>query len=180
MTIEGRVASAQTISGEVVRGGGGSGGSTVVVTPITTTGTHIADISVDGVNKELYAPSGSGGTATDVQINGTSITEDGVANIPNLLYLDENGNIRVKDAPTSTQWTGNVGIYTNGNITLSALSQSIINSRTSGTTQFLTGGLLDYAVKSAMCDGKGAAWTETEQQAAQQRLGILSAEGVGF
>ena len=31
---------------------------------------------------------------------------------------------------------------------------------------------MDYAVKAAMCDGKGAAWTENEQKAAQERLGI--------
>lgn len=39
---------------------------------------------------------------------------------------------------------------------------------------------LDYAVKAAMCDGVGAAWTAAEQQAAQERLGILSVEGVLF
>lgn len=31
---------------------------------------------------------------------------------------------------------------------------------------------LDYAVKAAMCDGKGAAWTEDEQVAARKRMGV--------
>ena len=30
---------------------------------------------------------------------------------------------------------------------------------------------LDYAVKAAMCDGKGAAWTAEEQAAARERMG---------
>lgn len=30
---------------------------------------------------------------------------------------------------------------------------------------------LDNATKAAMCDGKGAAWTDTERQAALARMG---------
>lgn len=41
--------------------GGGGGGSTVVVTPIVTSGTKIATITVDGYDEDLYAPSGGGG-----------------------------------------------------------------------------------------------------------------------
>lgn len=41
---------------------GGGGGSTVSVNPIVTTGTHIADITVDGNKSELYAPNGGGGS----------------------------------------------------------------------------------------------------------------------
>lgn len=37
-------------------GGGGGGGSSVYVTPILTTGTKIAEIEVDGVTSDLYAP----------------------------------------------------------------------------------------------------------------------------
>ena len=36
----------------------------------------------------------------------------------------------------------------------------------------LTAYNLDYAVKAAMCDGKGAAWTSAEQKAARERMGI--------
>lgn len=31
---------------------------------------------------------------------------------------------------------------------------------------------IDYAVKAAMCDGKGVAWTAEEQAAARERIGI--------
>ena len=41
--------------------GGGGGGSTVTVTPKTTEGVNIADITVDGVINQLFAPSGGGG-----------------------------------------------------------------------------------------------------------------------
>ena len=65
---------------------GGGGGSTVTVTPIQTTGTKIAEIDVDGVTSDLYAPNGGGGGST-VSVtqkvssgeNIASITVDGVA-----------------------------------------------------------------------------------------------------
>ena len=36
---------------------------------------------------------------------------------------------------------------------------------------------IDYAVKAAMCDGKGAAWTAAEQAAAKKRMGISDSGG---
>lgn len=39
----------------------GGGGSSVTITPILSSGTKIADYSIDGVNNSLYAPSGGGG-----------------------------------------------------------------------------------------------------------------------
>ena len=47
-------------------------------------------------------------------------------------------------------------------------------------TRALTLNKLDSAVKAAMCDGTGAAWTESEQAAARERIGIKSTEGVLF
>ena len=41
--------------------GGGGGGSTVTITPTLSSGTKIADYSIDGVSDSLYAPSGGGG-----------------------------------------------------------------------------------------------------------------------
>ena len=60
-------------------GSGGGGGSTVVVTPIVTTGTKIATITVDGTGSDLYAPEGGsdlpeGGSAGDVLMK----TADGI------------------------------------------------------------------------------------------------------
>lgn len=43
--------------------GGGAGGSEVTITPTITTGTKIADYSIDGESGELYAPNGGGGGA---------------------------------------------------------------------------------------------------------------------
>ena len=40
---------------------GGGGGSTVTITPILSSGTKIADYSIDGVSDSLYAPNGGGG-----------------------------------------------------------------------------------------------------------------------
>ena len=44
--------------------GSSSGGSSVAVNAIVTTGTHIADLTVDGVVYELYAPEGGTGGVT--------------------------------------------------------------------------------------------------------------------
>ena len=39
-----------------ITGGGGGGGSDVVITPVITSGTKIADVTVNGVEKDLYCP----------------------------------------------------------------------------------------------------------------------------
>lgn len=66
---------------------GGGGGSTVIVTPIVTTGTKIASISVDGVVSDLYAPSGGSGTVTKIKMNGTTYNPSsaGVVNLGTVL-----------------------------------------------------------------------------------------------
>lgn len=46
-----------------IGGGSGGGGSEVTITPTITTGTKIADYSIDGEAGELYAPNGGGGVA---------------------------------------------------------------------------------------------------------------------
>lgn len=70
--------------------------------------------------------------------------------------------------PESTSW----GIINNvnGEIALNPASNNTINSRS--TRQPITTGNLDYAVKAAMCDGKGPAWTAAQQAAARERMGI--------
>lgn len=49
-----------SIASEIGQGGGG-GGSIVTITPTISTGTKIADYSINGVGGELYAPTGGGG-----------------------------------------------------------------------------------------------------------------------
>lgn len=97
-----------------------------------------------------------GGSVTDVQIAGTSILSGGVANV-------------ALDSPMR---------YQNNKLGLTPSVESNIDGRASSRALFPN--KIDYAVKCAMCDGKGAAWTADEQKAAQLRLGILSTEGVKF
>lgn len=68
----------------------------------------------------------------------------------------------------STSW----GIINNadGELALNPASNNTINSRL--TRQPITVGNFDYAVKAAMCDGKGATWTDAEQKAARERMGV--------
>ena len=55
--------------------------SIVSVTQTLASGTKIAEIDVDGVSTDLYAPSGGGGGVTDVEVNGTSVVTGGVAQV---------------------------------------------------------------------------------------------------
>lgn len=48
--------------------GGGGGGSTVTITPTLSTGTKIADFSIDGISGELYAPQGGGGGSVNEKV----------------------------------------------------------------------------------------------------------------
>ena len=57
-----------------------------------------------------------------------------------------------------------------GLLNISNPATSSIDNRLSNRA--ITASTLDYAVKSALCDGKGQAYTEAEQLSARQRLGI--------
>ena len=101
----------------------------------------------------------------DVKINGESIVQDGVANIP-IITGDNNqfGLIRI-----ATNYHG-INVNSNGQISIADASKSHIDGRNSNRAIVPTN--YDYAVKAAMCDGKGAAWTADEQAAARERIGI--------
>ena len=113
---------------------------------------------------------GDPGDVQDVQVAGVSVLTDGVANVPNVICIRDDNSIGVVNPPQSTVWEGLIGIsaYT-GRVILAPSTQVTINKR---GHQLIGGDTLDYAVKAAMCDGKGATWTENEQKAAQERLGI--------
>ncbi len=113
---------------------------------------------------------GSDAAATDVRINGKSITAGGVADIP----------------LAATRAPGVVGIRTDGQYGLSIGEDNNLFVRNANTPEInsrqneykpITPNLLDYAVKAAMCDGKGAAWTPSEQAAAKKRMGISDSGG---
>lgn len=110
--------------------------------------------------KHTHQASDVSGVVADVRMHGASITKDGVADIPLAKYntpgvcgigtgllLNSAGTIRVQDPATA-----------------------YVDARK--TSQAVTCSKLDYAVKAAMCDGQGAAWTATEQAAARKRMGI--------
>lgn len=68
--------------------------STVSVTRRTTSGTNIADLTINGTTTKLYAPQGGEGTVTDVKVDGTSVVTGGVAEV------DLTGKADVSAIPT--------------------------------------------------------------------------------
>lgn len=106
---------------------------------------------------------GSDATATDIRIAGKSITADGVADIPfasttqeGVTKYDPYGGI----SATERGWG------------VTPASNTQINDRNASHFAITADSHLDYAVKAAMCDGKGAAWTAAEQAAARERMGL--------
>ena len=117
---------------------------------------------------------GSDAPATDVRIAGKSITADGVADIP------IGGNV----AGVVKSGTGTVVGSDGAMYTIPATNAEISNREANdgyGTSDnercVISPSRLDYAVKAAMCDGKGAAWTDAEKSAARERMGISDSGG---
>lgn len=76
-------------------GGGSGSGDTVTVTPTLSSGTKIADISVNGTSKALYAPSSTSGSNVQVQpilTTGTEIAKITVNGVPYSLRAPETGS----------------------------------------------------------------------------------------
>lgn len=108
----------------------------------------------------------------DVQVNGTSVLADGVANIP----LAKNGF-----GVSKTNYAYGISQNENGFLIPYTSNTNITARRIVGNyPSMIISANIDFAVKAAMCDGVGDAWTEDEQKSAQQRLGILSVEEVLF
>ena len=105
---------------------------------------------------------GDSASATDVQINGTSITVDGVADIP--IASDKvNGVMKVNR-------NGGVTVV-NETLTLVRGTNASIENRATSLSPIVPSNL-DYAVKCAMTDGKGEVWTQDEKAMARERIGI--------
>ena len=119
-----------------------------------------ATVTAENIQSALgYAP------VKDVQVNGTSMLTNGVANIPKA-ELGKLGLVAC-DQP----WAGGLYVNPDGIMRIVQAPPTDIDARENATRP-LTGNNLDYAVKAAMCDGKGAAWTADEQKAARERMGI--------
>ena len=101
-----------------IASGGSGGGSVVEVTPIQTTGTKIASISVDGVASDLYAPENGGGgsnvSVDQIQTSGTKIATITVDDLATDLYAPENTPIVPNPSGSATAHLETVEI--DGNI----------------------------------------------------------------
>ena len=76
------------LKGSIAEGGGG-GSSTVVISPVVTSGTKIADVSVNGVEKDLYCPTPPTPqevVITPVVTSGTKIADVSVNGVEKDLY----------------------------------------------------------------------------------------------
>lgn len=109
---------------------------------------------------------GSDAAATDVRMNGKSITADGVADIP-IASTTQEGVTKYDPYGGMSDTERGWGI--------TPASNTQINNRNASHFAIVADSHLDYAVKAAMCDGKGAAWTAEEQVAARERMGIDAA-----
>lgn len=111
-----------------------------------------------------------GGSNLDVRIDGKSIVQDGVAEIP-LMGNEKSGLIQFK----SGYGLKRIGNY----LAVIEATPTLINNRTGRRTPVCADSTLDYAVKAAMCDGKGEAWTDAERLACLLRMGCTVDEN-GF
>ena len=127
-----------------------------------------------GAKGEPGAP-GSDAAATDVRMNGKSITADGVADIPVAKDNDLDSSKNTYGVVKSRGTAYGIFFHQNG-VCTAAAAENEIDSRKNHFKP-IPPAMLDYAVKAAMCDGKGAAWTPSEQAAAKKRMGISDSGG---
>lgn len=120
-----------------------------------------SDASVTAENIEAalgYAP------VKDVQVAGSSVLDGGVAKVP-MADITIPGVIKTGNANESGI------VFEDGVPKISFATDDQISSR-NGQRKSIVCTNLDYAVKAAMCDGNGAAWTADEQKAARDRMGV--------
>lgn len=118
-----------------------------------------ASVTAENIQSALgYKP------VKDVQVAGASVLVDGVANVP-MADITIPGVIKTGNANESGI------VFEDGVPKISFATDDQISSR-NGQRKSIVCTNLDYAVKAAMCDGKGAAWTADEQKAARERMGV--------
>jgi len=117
-----------------------------------------ASVTAENIQAALgYTP------VKDVQMDGESLVQDSVATIP-LAGYNRLGAVKLDPA-------GFAAASVDGTLSLVPPTDAQISTHTH-TQRPITPSCMDYAVKAAMCDGKGAAWTENEQKAARERMGV--------
>ena len=118
-----------------------------------------ATVTAENIQSALgYAP------VKYVQVAGTSVMTDGVANVP-IASETGAGVVSILKPVYSGIWNDN------GSLKISYATDAEISTRF-GFRKAIVCTNLDTAVKAAMCDGKGAAWTADEQKAARERMGL--------
>ena len=116
-----------------------------------------------------------GGSNLDVRINGESIVQNGTAEIPLCTKTKEAGLISIDT------YSSDGGLQRANNATgLIRIASATNNQIDERRNQFcpIVPETIDYAVKAAMCDGKGAMWTADEQTAARKKMGIYDWEDI--
>lgn len=101
----------------------------------------------------------------DVQVAGSSVLDSGVAKVP-IAQEDAPGVVSILSPQDSGIWNDN------GSLKVSYATDAEISNRL-GNRKTIVCSNMDHAVKAAMCDGKGAAWTENEKKAARERMGAV-------
>lgn len=120
-----------------------------------------ASVTAENIKTALgYAP------VKDVQVAGNSVLVDGMANVPIASEAKEG----VIKAPFADGTSG-IQFDNDNRPCVFAASEADITARET-LYRPLVPARMDYAVKAAMCDGKGAAWTADEQKAARDRMGV--------
>ena len=116
---------------------------------------------------KLWTATGGGGSATDVQINGTSVVSDGVADIP----YAEAGN-SASNGKFGLVKPYSASFYTNANGILmpAGVSDSAITGRYSA--YIIQPSNIDKAVTAVLTDGKAPALSDAQKAAAQSWLGV--------
>ena len=108
----------------------------------------------------------NGGAVDDVQVNGTSVVADGVAKIP----LAKMGSTGVVKFDAFMPFIFNADALRLAN----ADEKELTNPRYGySTNRVITASNYKLAVKLAMCDGKGEAWTDAEKTGAWKRQAII-------
>lgn len=140
----------------------------VPLNPLVGKYLRVKAVNEDGVPELEWVDEPSGGSSLDIQIDGQSIVKDGVAEIPLCTKTKDPGLV------TIDLYSSNGGLYrANYNTGLIRVAKANNMSLTERNNEFcpVVPANLDYAVKCAMCDGKGAAWTSEEQANARKRMG---------
>lgn len=149
------------INGEVVWSGMDDAGLS------TRADVSLSNIDADGEQRIKDLASG----VSDVQVNGTSVVKDGVANIP-MASSSAFGTIKV--------YSGNgFGVDGNGNLMGSARTMEQYSSA-SNNLNISKGTLENVLDNKAIRVDKAQSLTEEQKAQARANIGILSTEGVKF